>query len=148
MRLVIQRVEKASVCVEGKLVADIDQGLLILIGVAKDSDFEKIPLLAQKSVNLRIFENDKGKLHYSALDLNCDLLVVSQFTLCANYKKGRRPDFSFASEAQRANDYYQCFCEELEQTGLKVERGIFAAHMKIELINDGPLTLVIDQNDV
>ncbi len=148
MRLVIQRVKQGSVTVDGEIVSEIGPGLLILVGIAKDTDRELIPTMAHKSANMRIFEDDRGKFHYSALDLNAELLVVSQFTLCANLKKGRRPDFGDACAPKEADLLYKEYCRQLELLGLTVKRGIFAANMGVSLINDGPVTLVVDQKDL
>lgn len=148
MKVVLQRVKSAHVDVDNKTVGKIAQGLLLLIGIARDSDQAKIKPMVDKILNLRIFENDAGKFHYSALDIKADILAVSQFTLLANYKKGRRPDFTNSAPPEMANAMYEEFVEELRKSQLKVETGIFAADMQVSLINDGPVTFVIEEDSI
>lgn len=144
MRAVLQRVNKASVIVEGKIIAQISQGLLILLGATSKDSNEDCKYLADKCLNLRIFEDEQGKMNLSALDIGAELLVVSQFTLYADTKKGRRPSFTFALEPNLAEKLYLEFISLLKESKLKVEQGVFGAKMAVELTNWGPVTLILD----
>lgn len=146
MRAVCQRVSEGRVRVDRKVVAEIDAGLVVLLGVARgdtDTDGER---LAAKIGALRIFENDEGKFDRSILDVNGSALVVSQFTLLADSRrqKGTRPDFSQAAPRAEAEPLYDAFCEALRESGVPVQTGVFAARMALELVNDGPVTIVLD----
>lgn len=144
MRAVVQRVAKARVSVAGETVAAIGAGLCVLLGVAADDDDASAERLAGKIARLRIFENDEGKFDRSVLDTGGAALVVSQFTLIADTAKGNRPSFSAAARPERAKALYAALCRGLEQEGVPVARGSFGAHMVVELVNDGPVTIVLD----
>lgn len=145
MRAVVQRVSRASVTVEGQVVGRIDAGLLILLGVAPDDTPARGEWLARKVAQLRIFEDDDGKMNRSMVDGGLAALVVSQFTLYGDVQKGRRPSFIGAARPELAEPLYALFCEQLEAAGVtQVERGRFGAHMDVALCNDGPVTLIID----
>jgi D-tyrosyl-tRNA(Tyr) deacylase len=144
VRAVVQRVSSASVTVEETVVSSIGQGLLVLLGVGKSDGPAEIRYLAEKVVGLRIFEDGQGKMNRSLLEVGGELLVVSQFTLYGDARKGRRPSFSEAMEPERANELYHAFCEACRQQGAKVSEGVFRATMKVALINEGPVTLLLD----
>ena len=144
MRTVIQRVTRASVTVDQKVVGEIAQGLLVLLGVEKDDDAKDLSYLVNKTLGLRIFEDDDGKMNRSVVDVGGDLLVVSQFTLLGNVQKGKRPSFVDAAEPNIANELYQQFVQQTRAAGVKTETGIFQADMAVELINDGPVTILLD----
>ena len=145
MRIVLQRVKSASVSVEGKIVGKIGRGLLLLVGAGKDDKLANAEYLADKCVGLRIFEDDAGKMNLSVRDIGGEVLVVSQFTLCADVSKGRRPSFDTAMEPEAAESLYKDFCQAIAEQGIKVATGTFGAKMAIELINDGPVTFVLDK---
>ncbi len=144
MRVVIQRVSEASVTVDKEEKASIDRGLLVLLGVRAGDQEQDASFLAEKTVNLRIFEDDQGRMNYSALDQGFSLLVVPQFTLYADCSQGRRPGFGEAAPASQAEQLYQFYLSELKSYGLEVEEGIFGAHMEVELVNWGPVTIIIN----
>ncbi len=145
MKVVIQRVSKASVTIEGKIVAVINKGFLILLGIINEDTQEDINWLSKKIVNLRIFGDDKDVMNKSLLDINGEAIVVSQFTLHANTKKGNRPSYIKAAKPDIAIPLYETFVKQLEtDLGKKVQTGQFGADMKVELLNDGPVTIVID----
>ena len=144
MRTVIQRVRKASVTVEDQLIGNIGRGLVILVGVTHDDDESDAHFLAQKIASLRIFEDDSGKFNLSALDVHGELLVVSQFTLYADTRRGRRPDFLSAARPDVAEPLIRRFVDLLREQGLKVETGQFQAKMLVEIHNDGPVTILLD----
>lgn len=144
MRTLIQRVTYARVRVDGKIVGEIGSGLMVLLGVGPEDNEADATYLAEKVANLRIFSDDDGKMNRSAKDLNLQVLVVSQFTLYADCRRGRRPFFGEAAPPDIAEELYLFFCATLERIGLKVARGIFQAHMQIELCNDGPVTIWLD----
>lgn len=144
MRLVIQRVKEASVTVEGKVVGRIAAGLLILIGVAKTDEESDAVVLAEKVSALRIFEDEVGKMNLSAADVRGEFLVVSQFTLYGDCRKGRRPSFDQAADPQKGERLYQFFVDQLKLKGFKVQTGQFRAMMDVALVNDGPVTFIID----
>lgn len=145
MRAVVQRVERASVTVEGEVVGHIGPGLLILLGVTHEDGPEQVRWLSEKCVNLRIFEDEAGKMNRSLLDLGGGALVVSQFTLYGDCRKGRRPSFVAAARPEQAVPLYEAFVAALGELGVHdVQTGIFAADMAVELLNDGPVTLVVD----
>lgn len=148
MRAVIQRVSSASVAVEGKTVGAIDEGLMVLLGV-EDGDAEKdVRYLAEKTAQLRIFEDEEGKMNRSVEDIPGQVLVVSQFTLLGDCRKGRRPGFSCAANPEKAKALYEQYVEVLQKRGLVVATGIFQAMMKVKLVNDGPVTLLLDSRKV
>lgn len=144
MRAVIQRVNSASVEVDGKVVGEINKGFLVLLGVGDDDTESDIDYLVEKTINLRIFQDEEEKMNLSLMDLGLELLVVSQFTLFGDCRKGRRPSFIEAARPEKANDYYNKFVNKCREKGLKVETGIFQADMKVSLVNDGPVTILID----
>ena len=144
MRVVAQRVSQASVTVEGEVVGKIDGGLLLLLGVTDGDGVDQSRWLSQKVANLRIFRDDEGKLNRSLLDVEGSALVVSQFTLYGDCKKGRRPSFVKAAHPSLAEPLYERFCEDLRELGVPVQTGIFGAMMDVGLVNDGPVTLILD----
>lgn len=144
MKAVLQRVSRASVSVDGNIVGKIGTGLLILLGVAKDDSHDDIQWLIDKICNLRIFTNQDGKFDLSLLDVKGELLIVSQFTLFADCRKGRRPNFDAAAPPQKAQHLYEQCVEYSRSKGIKTETGQFAAMMDVELVNDGPVTIQID----
>ncbi len=148
MRAVIQRVKESRVVVDGKVVGQIGKGFNILLGVGKGDTEEDIKKLVKKILNLRIFENEEGKFHYSLLDIGGEVLVVSQFTLYANVKKGRRPSFEDAEEPKRAKELYEKFVEEVKSYGVKVETGIFGTMMDVYILNWGPVTIIVDSKEL
>ena len=143
MRAVVQRVLRARVVVRGETVGASGPGVCVLLGVAAGDEVSDAERLAAKIARLRIFENDAGKLDLSLLDVAGEALVVSQFTLIAETSKGNRPSFSDAAAPEQAEPLYEAFCTSLSQLGIRVETGIFAARMQVELVNDGPVTLVL-----
>lgn len=145
MRLVIQRVECASVRVESETVSQISSGLLILVGIEKEDDVKDAEWLASKTVNMRIFNDEEGVMNRSLLDVEGDVLAVSQFTLTASTRKGNRPSYFRAAGHELAIPLYEKFCLLLSQlTGKEVKKGIFGADMKVSLVNDGPVTIILD----
>ena len=144
MKILLQRVSGASVKIGGRLVALIGRGLVVLVGVAAEDAEKDIEYLVSKMVELRIFTDECGKFNLSALDIEADLLLVSQFTLLADTSKGRRPSFTDAAPPEEAEPLFDKFVERARQTGLKVETGRFAAHMQVEIHNDGPVTITLD----
>ena len=144
MRAVIQRVAEARVTVGGKLVGQIGPGLCILLGVGKDDSEAQANALADKITNLRIFADEQGKMNRSVLDIAGELLVVSQFTLYGDWRKGNRPSFTDAAAPAQAERLYEYFSARLRDAGIKVANGQFQAHMQVALINDGPVTLVME----
>lgn len=144
MRSIIQRVANASVMVDEKIIGKIGQGFLVLLGVGKEDTEADLVYLAEKILNLRVFSDCKDKMNLSIQDISGELLIISQFTLYGDCRKGRRPSFDKACLPQEANEMYQKFVEYCKQTGLKVETGVFGADMKVALLNDGPVTLMLD----
>ena len=145
MRALIQRVTHASVTVEGELISKTGKGLLILLGVAPTDSEKEADFLAEKCANLRIFEDENGKMNRSLLDVHGDALVVSQFTLYADCRHGRRPAFTDAAPPAHADKLYEYFMAQLKQKDIgEVGHGIFGADMKVELLNDGPVTIMLD----
>jgi D-tyrosyl-tRNA(Tyr) deacylase len=148
MRVVIQRVSEASVTIEGKVNAEIGQGLLVLLGIENEDTQEDIDWLCKKVTNLRIFSDDEDKMNLSVLDIKGEIIVVSQFTLHASTKKGNRPSYIRAAKPDFAIPMYEKFTDRLsEVSGTKVQTGIFAADMKVRLLNDGPVTISIDSKN-
>lgn len=147
MRAVLQRVKASWVLVDGKEVARIGEGLNILLGVGKGDTEEDVKKLIQKIVNLRIFEDERGKFQYSLLDVKGSALVVSQFTLYADVKKGRRPSFEQAEEPNRAKELYEEFVRELSKL-VEVQTGIFGAMMEVHIVNWGPVTIILDSKEL
>jgi D-aminoacyl-tRNA deacylase len=144
MRVLVQRVHEASVVVDGETVGEIGQGVLLLVGVTHDDSADDAAYLAGKIANLRIFEDDEGKLNQSAVDQGLAALVVSQFTLYGNVRKGRRPSFIDAAQPEVASPLIEELAVRLEAEGLAVSRGQFQAHMDVRLVNDGPVTMWLD----
>ncbi len=147
MRIVLQRVSKASVTVDDQITGSIQQGLLLLIGVEDADTLDDSEWLLRKILNMRIFADEEGKMNKSILDVQGELLLVSQFTLHASTKKGNRPSFIHAAAPEHANQLYNDFIEQAKSSGLKVETGIFGANMQVELINDGPVTILLDSKN-
>jgi D-tyrosyl-tRNA(Tyr) deacylase len=144
MRAVAQRVASASVSVDGTVRASCGPGLLVLLGVAEGDDEERAARLARKVARLRVFEDETGRFASSLLELGGEALVVSQFTLLADTRKGTRPSFTAAASPDVAQPLYERFCAALEEEGVPVRRGVFGARMRVSLVNDGPVTLVLD----
>lgn len=145
MRTVIQRSKEASVTVEEKIIGSISYGLVVLVAVAPADTKEDVDWMAEKIVHLRIFSDEEGKMNLSVLDRGGGILVVSQFTLYGDCRKGRRPNFTGAARPEHAIPLYEYFCRRLQELGVSsVETGLFGAMMEVQLINDGPVTLVID----
>lgn len=145
MRAVIQRVSESSVTVDGKVVGSSQKGYMILLGVVRGDTDENAQLLARKTASLRVFEDENGKMNKSVIDIDGEILAISQFTLCADCKKGNRPSFTDSEEPENAKRLYELYCEELKKNGVRrVEKGIFAADMKVSLVNDGPVTICLD----
>ncbi|MDI3547677.1 MAG: D-aminoacyl-tRNA deacylase [Halanaerobiales bacterium] len=144
MRAVVQRVKETKVSVNQEIKGKIGQGLLVFLGVGEGDTESDADYLADKIVNLRIFEDEEGKMNLSLFDLEGEILVVSQFTLYGDCRKGRRPSFFAAARPEKAEELYRYFINQVAGTGLKVETGEFQAMMDVELINDGPVTLLLD----
>lgn len=148
MRVVLQRVTKASVTIENEIYAKIKQGLLILVGIVDEDTSEDIEWLSRKLVNMRIFNDEEAVMNYSLLDINGEALIISQFTLHANTKKGNRPSYIKAAKPDIAIPLYEEFISTFEKhLGKKVKTGKFGADMKVELLNDGPVTILIDSKN-
>ena len=145
MKAVIQRVSRASVTVDGELVSQIQKGYMILLGVMDDDTREDAEILAKKTSTLRVFEDDEGKMNLDIKQVGGEILAISQFTLCADVKKGNRPSFIRSAPPADANEIYEYFCEKLIENGVKnVYKGVFGADMKVDLLNDGPVTILYD----
>lgn len=145
MKLVIQRVKKAEVKVENEIVGKINNGFLVLIGVTHGDSTENVNYLVQKLLKLRVFQDSQDKMNLSIRDINGELLIVSQFTLYADCKEGNRPSFTNAAKPDKANELYEYFIQKCKNEGIKTEHGIFGAYMKVELINDGPVTIILEK---
>ena len=149
MRIVLQRVKCASVTVDGKICGKIDQGLMALVGFCHEDSAELLEPMAEKMINLRIFEDPDGKMNLSLPDVGGELLAISQFTLYADCIKGRRPSFNLAMGGEDANKLYERFVDVCRQKlGKDVQTGIFGADMKVELLNDGPVTIILDSDEI
>lgn len=144
MRAVIQRVSSAAVSVDGQEIASIGRGLLVLLGVTHADDETHVKTMVDKLIHLRVFEDDAGKMNLSIADVGGQFLVVSQFTLYGDIRKGRRPSFTEAAPAEQARRLYEQVIEELGRRGFSVQGGRFGAHMQVRLVNDGPVTLLFD----
>lgn len=144
MKAVLQRVSKASVTVDGNVVGSIETGLMILVGVEQGDSESDSTFLARKSAEMRIFPDEEGKMNRSLTDVGGRALVISQFTLVADWKKGRRPSFIKAAPPEEGNRLYEHFAQELRALGVHVETGIFGAHMDVSLVNDGPVTILLE----
>lgn len=145
MRLVVQRVSLASVEVDNEIVGKISEGFLVLFGAGKEDTKEQADYLAEKLCNLRVFEDENGKMNLSIKDIGGELLIVSQFTLYADCKKGNRPSFVNAADPEDAEELYEYFMEKCRKLVKKVEKGIFGADMKINLLNNGPVTIILEK---
>ena len=148
MRAIVQRAVEASCVVEGNIVGSIDKGFMILVGFTHSDTLDEIKLLTRKIAGLRVFEDECGKLNKSIKDVNGSILAISQFTLYADCKKGNRPSFTEAMYFEKANDMFNIFVEELRQYDIKVETGVFGADMKIKFTNDGPVTIILDNENL
>lgn len=145
MKAVVQRVTASSVSVDGEIVGKIDKGLNVLLGVEEDDTKKDAEVLAAKIAKMRIFEDENEKMNLSVLDVDGSVLVISQFTLCADIKKGNRPSFILAAKPDKATALYEYFSSQLKENGVKkVENGVFGADMAVEISNDGPVTIIMD----
>ncbi|MCX5718202.1 MAG: D-aminoacyl-tRNA deacylase [Nitrospirae bacterium] len=144
MKALIQRVSKASVEIDGRTISAIERGILIFLGIEKGDTTRELEYLVKKISPLRIFEDSKGKMNLSVQDINGEALIVSQFTLAADCRKGSRPSFDNAEEPARAKEMYLRFIEELKRTGIKTASGDFAAYMQVHITNDGPVTIMLE----
>ena len=147
MRAVVQRVSSSKVKVDGKIIGEIGLGINVLIGISKEDTIKDLEYIKDKIINLRIFEDENDKMNYSLLDIKGDILAISQFTLYGNSIKGNRPSFIDAAKPDLAKDLYLKFIEELKSFGIETQEGEFGADMKVELLNDGPVTIIIDTKD-
>lgn len=144
MKIVVQRVKEANVKVDNEIVGKISEGLMLLIGVDEDDDTNDADWLIKKIIDLRIFSDQEGKMNLSVKDISGEILCISQFTLISDYKKGNRPSYIKAAKPEKAIPLFEYFKSEIAKSGLKIESGIFGADMKVSLLNDGPVTLVLD----
>lgn len=144
MRAVVQRISQGKVVVEDQVTGAIDKGLLVFLGVTNEDNIQDVKYMAEKIVNLRIFEDDNEKMNLSVIDVEGKILAVSQFTLLGDCRKGRRPNFTEAARPEMADELYKSFIEECKKLGVNVETGVFQAHMMVHSINDGPVTILID----
>ena len=147
MRIVAQRVSKASVSIDGILHSEINYGFLVLLGISDDDRNEDIEWLTHKIIKLRVFGDELGKMNRSIQDVNGEILIVSQFTLFASVKKGNRPSFVASASPETAIPLYEKFIYQLKKYDLKIQTGVFGANMQIELVNDGPVTIIIDSKN-
>jgi D-aminoacyl-tRNA deacylase len=148
MRIVLQRVLQAKVAVNGKIIGKTDKGILILLGISKTDTEKEVKFMVEKVLNLRIFDDEQGKMNLSLLDISGELLVVSQFTLYGDARKGRRPSYIDAASPENANKLYELFVNESRKQVKRVETGQFQAMMKVESINDGPVTILLDSDKI
>lgn len=144
MRIVVQRSKQASVTVEGEITGRIEHGLVLLVGITHEDNKQDVEFLADKIANLRIFEDEAGKMNLSLLDVGGSILSVSQFTLYGDTRKGRRPSFVEAARTEQAEPLYRLFNEALREKGIEVATGVFGAMMQVSLVNDGPVTLIVE----
>lgn len=147
MKALLQRVDTASVMVEGNVIGQIGKGLCIFVGVVHEDTVKDVVWLADKITCLRIFDDAEGKMNKSVIDENGEILVVSQFTLCGDCKRGRRPSWIGAAEPEYANSIYESFVNEIKSKGIKTAVGLFQAHMMVNICNDGPVTIMIDSRE-
>lgn len=145
MKLVIQRVSEANVKVDNKIVGQIKQGFVVLLGVGENDTKKEADYLVQKLLKLRVFTDENDKMNLSVQDRKGELLIISQFTLYADCSSGNRPSFINAAKPEKANELYEYFVEECKKTGINVQTGIFAADMKVSLVNDGPVTIILER---
>lgn len=148
MRAVVQRVKKSHVETDNKIVGEIGKGLMVLLGISEDDNIEDVEYMVEKIINLRIFEDSGNKLNLSLLDVGGEILVVSQFTLYGDCRKGRRPSFVRAARPEKAQELYDLFISKLKEKNIKTESGIFQADMTVHIENDGPVTLIIDSEKI
>ena len=149
MKAVLQRVTHAQVVVDNELVSKIENGFLILLGVSNDDTKADADVLSKKISGMRVFEDENGKMNLSLTDIGGSVLVISQFTLLADCRKGRRPNFMNAGAPDMANELYEYFCERIKADGIEnVKKGIFGADMKVSLLNDGPVTIILDSKEL
>lgn len=146
MRAVVQRVTYSSVEVDDVIVGEINKGFNVLLGISKDDTEEDMKYIKDKIINLRVFSDENDKMNLSLLDIQGELLLISQFTLYGDARKGRRPNFMNALGGEEAKNFYDKFVEMMKETGLKVETGIFGANMKVDIKNDGPVTILLDSS--
>ena len=144
MRCVVQRVSRASVTVEGKTTGEVEKGYMVLVGVEQGDGEADMRYCAEKVAGLRVFEDGEGKMNLSVKDVGGAVLAVSQFTLLGDARHGRRPSFSYAARPEEANALYEDFCQALRAAGIRVETGVFQTHMEVSLVNDGPVTILLD----
>ena len=144
MRAVVQRVTYSSVEVNGEIVWEINNGFNVLLGISKDDTEEDMKYIKEKIINLRVFSDENDKMNLSLLDIKGELLLISQFTLYGDARKGRRPNFMNALGGEEAKRFYDKFIEMMKETGLKIETGIFGADMKVDIKNDGPVTIIVE----
>lgn len=145
MKIVVQRVKEANVKVDGKVVGEIGKGFMVLVGVTHNDTEENADYLAKKLCKLRVFEDENGKMNLGLKEVGGKLLLISQFTLYANTFDGNRPSFIEAARPEQANKLYEYFCDKCQEYGIEVQKGIFGAHMEVSLINDGPVTIIIEK---
>ena len=148
MRAVVQRVTEASVKVDENIVGKINEGLMVLLGVGNDDNEKDLDYLVEKVLGLRIFQDENDKMNLSLLDVKGELLVVSQFTLYGDVRKGKRPSFSTSASSEIGNKYYEKFINKTRALGVRTETGIFGAHMNVSLVNNGPVTILLDSKKV
>lgn len=146
MKVLIQRVKRASVTIDNKLYSQIDKGILALVGIEKGDTIEQVQKMAKKLSGLRIFSDENDKMNLSILDVQGEMLIVSQFTLCGDCKKGTRPSFDKSAAPDIANKLYEDFVKEIQNYGIKTGTGVFGAMMEVELVNDGPVTFMLEMN--
>ena len=147
MKALIQRVSSASVKVDGRVTGSIQQGLVVFVGIGRTDNLSDASYIVNKVVNMRLFDNSDGMFDLSALDIHSQLLIVSQFTLYAQTRKGRRPSFVYAMPPGQARDLYEQTVELFQESGLAIEAGVFKSHMDVSLTNDGPVTIMVDSSD-
>ena len=148
MKFLIQRVNKANVEVDKKCVGKIGKGFLVFVGIANSDNKEIADIMIKKLINLRVFSDENDKMNLALKDVNGELLIVSQFTLYANCKRGNRPDFMQSAKPEQANELYEYIIEKCKSSELNVQTGIFGADMKVELLNDGPVTIILDSEEI
>lgn len=148
MRAVVQRVDRASVTVDGQITGQVERGLLVLLGVAEGDTEKDLHYIVDKVCGLRVFEDAEGKMNLSVQDVGGSLLAVSQFTLCGDCRKGKRPSFDKAAKPDIANAFYEQFVAQCRAKGLSVATGVFRAHMLVELVNNGPVTILLDSTKI
>jgi len=148
MRAVVQRVLQGNVTVEDNIVGEINKGLVVLVGVSNDDGLEDVEYISDKIANLRIFDDEEGRMNLSIVDVNGEILLVSQFTLLGDARKGRRPNYMNAAKSEKALYLFDTLCNKLKETGLPVKTGKFGAMMRVSLINDGPVTILLDSKRI